>query len=122
VPKSESPKGDKNSPDGLLFNCTLDMDRLKGEALTRAISHIGTHIADVRDPQMHAAEANTYELEYQAWLTTVLSVVASGQKTLTLSGGYLVWNSAWPAADRGKMVADGIASFLRDSEGLKKSP
>jgi hypothetical protein len=120
VPKSDSPKGDKNSPDGLLFNCTFDMDRLKGDALTRAISHVGTHIADVRDPQSHATEANTYDLEYQAWQTTVLSAVASQQKTLTLPGGYLVWNSGWPASDRSKMVDDGISSFLRDWAALKK--
>jgi hypothetical protein len=122
VPKIDSPKGDKNSPDGLLFNCTFDMDRLKGDALTRAISHVGTHIADVRDPQAHVAEAKAYQLEYQAWQTTVLSAVASQQKTLTLPGGYLVWNSAWPAADRSKMVEDGIAGFLRDSAFLRKSP
>jgi hypothetical protein len=122
VPKIDSPRGDKNSPDGLLFNCTFDMDRLKGDALTRAISHIGTHIADVRDPQEQAAGANPYQLEYQAWQTTILSAVASQQKTLTLPGGYLVWNSAWPAADRSKMVDDGIASFLRDSAFLRKSP
>lgn len=122
LPKIDSPKGDKNSPDGLLLNCTFDMDRLKGDALTRAISHVGTHIADVRDPQSHAGEESAYQLEYQAWQTTVLSAVASQQKTLTLPGGYLVWNSAWPAADRGKMVDDGILSFLRASGFLKKSP
>ncbi len=122
VPKSDGPKGDKNSPDGLLFNCTFDMERLKGEALTRAISHVGTHIADVRDPQFAAADANAYELEYRAWQTTVLSAVASQQKTLTLAGGYLVWNSAWPAADRSKMADEGITSFLRDSAVFRKSP
>lgn len=120
VPKSDGPKSDKNSPDGLLLNCTFDMERLKGEALTRAISHVGTHIADVRDPQFTAADANAYELEYRAWQTTVLSAVASQQKTLTLAGSYLVWNSAWTAADRSKMVDEGIASFLRDWAVLRK--
>lgn len=120
VPKSDRPKGDKNSPDGLLFNCTFDVDRLKGEALSRAISHVGTHIADVRDPQFAAVEANAYDLEYRAWQTTVLTAVAFQQKTLTLSGGYLVWNSSWPATDRSKMVDAGIVSFLRNSALLKK--
>jgi hypothetical protein len=120
VPKSDSMRGDKNSPDGLLFNCTFDMDKLKGEALARAISHVGTHIADLREPQPAEAGANAYNLEYRAWQTTVLSAVAFQQKTLTLSGGYLVWNSAWPAADRSKMVDDGIASFLTDWAVLKK--
>jgi hypothetical protein len=122
VPKSDGSKGDKNSPDGLLFNCTFDTERLKGEALTRAISHVGTHIADVRDAQFSATEANAYELEYRAWQTTVLSALAFQQKTLTLAGGYLVWNSSWPAADRSKMVDEGIASYLRDSAALRKAP
>jgi len=120
VPKSDGPTGDKNSPDGLLFNCTFDMERLKGGALTRAMSHLGTHIADVRDPQLTAAEANAYELEYRAWQTTVLSAVGSRQKMLTLAGGYLIWNSAWAPADRSKMVDEGIASFLKDWAVFRK--
>ena len=120
VPKNDGPKGDKNSPDGLLINCTFDMDRLKGEALTRAISHVGTHIADVRDPQSTASASTAYELEYRAWQTTVLSAVAAQQKTLTLPGGYLLWNSAWPAADRNKMIDEGITNFLGDWVALKK--
>ncbi len=120
VQKNDGPKGDKNSPDGLLINCTFDMDRLKGEALTRAITHVGTHIADLRDPQSTAAESTAYELEYRAWHTTVLNAVAFQQKTLTLPGGYLLWNSAWPAADRNKMVDAGITNFLKDWAVLKK--
>lgn len=119
VPKNDSPKGDRNSPDGLLFNCTFDMDRLKGEPLTRAISHVGTHIADIRGPQS-AAKENPYELEYHAWQTTMLSAVGSRQKTLTLPGGYLVWNSAWPDADRNKMVDEAISKFLADWESLSR--
>jgi hypothetical protein len=120
VPKNDAPKGYKDSPDGLLINCTFDMDRLKGEALTRAISHVGTHIADVRDPQSNTSASTAYELEYRGWRTTVLSAVAAQQKTLTLPGGYLLWNSAWTAADRNKLVDEGITSFLRDWAALKK--
>ena len=120
MPKNDAPKGYKDSPDGLLINCTFDMDRLKGEALTRAISHVGTHIADVRDPQSTTSASTAYELEYRGWQTTVLSAVAAQQKTLTLPGGYLLWNSAWPAADRNKLVDEGITSFLRDWAALKK--
>lgn len=90
VPKNDNPKGNNNSPDGLLFNCTFAMDRLKGESLTRAISHVGTHIADIRGPQSMAKSQNPYELEHHAWQTTVLSAIGSRQKTLTLPGGYLV--------------------------------
>jgi hypothetical protein len=117
VARNDSPKGDHDSPDGLLFNCTFDMDRLKGAQLTRAISHVGTHIADIRDPQWASKTGNGYALEYHAWQTTVLSAVGSGQKTLTLPGGYLVWNSAW-SGNRDKMVNDAISQFLADRESL----
>jgi hypothetical protein len=122
VPKNGEGKGDKDSPDGLLFNATFDMDRLKGNALTRAISHIGTHIADTRSGSSSGAGINQYELERRAWQTTVLSALGSQQKTLTLPGGYLVWNSAWATADRGKMVGDAVSDFLGHWACLKNSP
>jgi hypothetical protein len=119
VPKSDGPKGDKNSPDGVLFNCTFDTERLKGEMLGRAIANIGTHIADLRDPQSTTTPKNIYDLESHAWQVTVLNAIAVQQKTLTLPGGYLVWNSAWPTADRGKLVDAGIENFLREWVALK---
>jgi hypothetical protein len=116
VPKNDGLKGDKDSPDGLLINCTFDTDRLKGDALARAMAHVGTHIADLRDP---GSTPTGYDLENRAWQTTVLGAVAFQQKTLTAPGGYLLWNSAWPAAERNKMVDEGITSFLRDWAVLK---
>jgi hypothetical protein len=122
VPKDDEVKGKNDSPDGLLFNCTFDMDRLKGEALTRAISHVGTHIADIRDSKTPNPEADLYLLESHAWVTTVLSAVGNGQKTLTIPGGYLVWDEGWPAADRNKMVDEGISKYLGEWESFKKPP
>jgi hypothetical protein len=121
VARNDTAKGDGNSPDGLLFNCTFDMDRLKGNALAAAISHVGTHIADIRGTHSPAPESDAYALEDHAWQTTVLSVVAGGTKVLTLPGGYLGWNSAWPAADRGHMVGEAVSKFLVDWAGLTKS-
>ena len=120
VAKNDGPTGDKNSPDGLLINCMFDMDRLKGDALTRAISHVGTHIADLRDPKLTAAQSTPYELEYRAWRTTVLSSIAGQQKTLTLPGGYLLWDASWPGADRSKMVDKAISSFLEGWAALRR--
>ncbi len=120
VPKNDSPKSDNNSPDGLVLNCTFDMDRLKGDALARAIEHVGTHLADLRGPSPGGPAVTAYDLEYRAWQTTVLGAVASQQKTLTAPGGYLLWNSGWPAAERSKMVDEGITGLLKDWEALKK--
>ncbi len=111
IPRSDGPRSDKNSPDGLVLNCTFDMERLKGESLTRAITHIGAHIADIRTTAP-AKEKGLFDLEHHAWEITVLSALGSRQKTLRLPGGYLVWNSAWPDGDRTKLVGDGISKFL----------
>jgi hypothetical protein len=120
VLKGDGPTGDKNSPDGLLINCIFDMDRLKGDALSRAISHVGTHIADLRDPKSTAAQSTPFEAEHRAWQTTVLSTIAGQQKTLTLPGGYLLWNGLWPGEERSKKVDDAITSFLENWVTLKK--
>ena len=51
-------------------------------------------------------------------MTTVLDSFASKQKTLTLPGGYLVMNAAWPPADINQHVDDAIESFLSNEELL----
>jgi len=75
VPKGDGIKGAKNSPDGLLFNSMFDVDRLKGNALSIAMAHIGAHIADIRVMQPTAG-MNPYEAEYRAWQVTALSEAA----------------------------------------------
>ena len=120
VPANDTAKGTKDSPDGLLLNCTLDSDRLKGTGMSRAISHVGTEIADIRDPQTAAADATLYHLEYRAWTATVLSALAFGQKSITSPGGYVLWNSSWPEADRSRMMNEAIATVLTDWAALAK--
>ena len=114
VARNDGAKGNHDSPDGLLFDCTFDMDRLKGDALSTAIAHVGTHIADIRGPQANAAAESVYGLEYRAWQTTVLSAIANRQKTLTLPGGYLVWNSTWPQADRDAAMDRAVSTYLTE--------
>jgi len=116
-PKSEG-KGDHDSPDGVLFNCAFNMDRLKGDALSRAMVSIGSHIADLRHPPSGLENAGIYELEYRGWTTTALMAIASSQKTLTLPGGVILWNQAWPLADRDMHLNEAIAHFLSDEEQL----
>jgi hypothetical protein len=118
VPRGDEIKGDKNSPDGLLFNSMFDVDRLKGNALSIAISHVGAHIADIRGTQPPSG-INPYEGEYRAWQVTVLCAVGGRQNTLTLPGGFAAWSSAWPPADRNAMVDGGIRKFLTDWAALK---
>jgi hypothetical protein len=113
-------KGTIDSPDGLLFTVTFNKSRMEGDAETRALVFAGENIANLRNPLQEAAGAGIFDLETRAWVTTVLDSFASKQKTLTLPGGYLVMNSAWPPADINQNVGDAIDSFLTNEELLHR--
>lgn len=117
VPRNEGQKSDQDSPDGVIYNCIFYSDRLKGDAMTRAIVHTGTLIAQVRSPLPGTENDGLFELEYRAWATTSFSAVAINQKTLTIFGGHVLWNNAWPPADRARLLDDELKSALA-GEGL----
>jgi hypothetical protein len=117
VPKKEGSKGGQDSPDGILYNCIFVQDRLQGDAMTRAIVHSGSLVAQLRNPLPGTDSDGLFENEYRAWATTTFSAVAVGQKTLTIYGGYLLWNSVWAQADRTQMLDTNLKSALA-GEGL----
>jgi hypothetical protein len=112
--------GLKDSPDGVLFNCTLNLDRLEGDSQVRALIHMGQHISDLRNPMTGNEIAPPFVLEYNAWSMTVATAVGNGQKFLTLHGGYLLWDSNWPAADRAGKMDEALTNFLNKEELLSK--
>jgi hypothetical protein len=113
-------KGMVDSPDGLLFTCTFNLSRLEGDAQGRAIIFAGETVANLRNPGPDFMSAGLYDLENQAWAITILDAFASKQKTLTLPGGYLVLNSAWPQADMNKNAEDAMSGFLKNEELLHR--
>jgi hypothetical protein len=117
VPKDEGTKANAVSSDGLKYTVILDKDRLKGFSLQEAIVHAGSHIADFREGKF---TPNLFQLEAQAWQVAFFSSVAVQDKTLTLPGGYIVWNASWPEADRAKMVSDTLETYLSDWVGLNR--
>jgi hypothetical protein len=117
--KSEG-KGDRDSPDGVLYNCTFNGDRLKGDALSRAMVNIGAQIANLRHPPAGYESAGIYEFEYRAWATTVMAAIAASQKSLTLPGGVVFWSAAWAPADRDSQLNQAIMNFLGDEELLTR--
>lgn len=106
-----------DSPDGVTYNCTFNTNRLQGDAMSRAIAHLGQHVYDIRNPQ---PGIGPYELEYQAWGTAMLTGIGFGQKTLTLPGGFVIWNTGWPQADREKMADEALKAFLSNHELLSR--
>jgi hypothetical protein len=113
-------KGTASSPDGLLFNCFFNKSHLSGDALARAVVHIGAHIADVRSPAAGFENAGLYEFEYRGWVQTVVDGVAANQKTLSAPGGYVLWNTAVPEADRNSSLNAALMEFLSKEELLTR--
>jgi hypothetical protein len=113
--KDDGAKGAGNSPDGLLLIASFDSDRLKGPAMSEAMAHIGTHIADLRD---EPNSRSLLKLEAHAWAATVLATVNQKEKTLTLPGGYLLWNQGWSEAERQKGLPGALSGFLMDWAAL----
>ena len=117
--KDEAP-GAKDSPDGILYNCFFNQGRLEGDAELRALIHMGQHVSDVRNPAPGSEDAPLFVMEYNAWSITAAAAVAGGQKFLTMPGGYLLWNSTWPQADRNQIMDDTLKKFLADEAALSR--
>jgi len=122
IPKDDSAKSNSNSPDGLLFDVMIDGDRLKGPAMEIAMSHTGTHIADIRSAEPGILNLPSYGIEFRAWQTNVLSAIGDKIKALTLPGGYVIYSQSWPNADLGKNANGGIAGFLANWASIANPP
>ena len=118
-PKDED-LGTKDSPDGVLFNCTFNQDRLQGDALTRAVTHMGEHISELRNPAPGNEGAPPYILESNAWVVTTVSAVVAGQKFLSLPGGYVIWDSNWPPDVRNDKMAAVLKDYLMNEAILSQ--
>jgi hypothetical protein len=112
--------GTADSPDGVLFNVTFYGDHLQGPSLERALEHMGDHIATLREVSADAGELQPYIVEYNAWVITVVSAAMAGQKTLTLPGGYLEWDSSLPADQRNDRMESVLKDFLSNEAMLSR--
>ncbi len=118
-PKEEQ-LGAKDSPDGALFNCMFNLDHLQGGALNLAVMHLGEHVSDLRSVQDSGGGAPLILLENNAWVVTTVEAVSSGTKFLTMPGGYLLWNSTWPAGERNDNMEAALKDFLAHEAQLSQ--
>jgi hypothetical protein len=51
---------------------------------------------------------------------TAAAAIGTGQKFLVLPGGYLLWNSAWPMADRTNSMDEALKNFLANEAALSR--
>jgi hypothetical protein len=117
TPRDEGEKSKESSPDGLVFNTIINMNRLPGRALQQAIAHAGAEISDYRSGKY---TDNMFTLEAHAWQVTFFASVATQDKSLTAPGGYILWNQAWPESERATNVSIGLQKFLTEWEGLER--
>jgi hypothetical protein len=122
VPKDDTAKSNAKSPDGLLFDVTFDGDRLKGPALSIAMAHVGTHIADIRNSRAGNANLVLYGSEFRAWQTSILSAIGAKVKAVTLPGSYTIYSQSWSNADLGKNAYLGMSGFLANWVGVMNPP
>jgi hypothetical protein len=112
--------GTKDSPDGVLYNCVLNPDRLQGPSMVVALFHVGQHIADLRSPKPDSADTPYLIYENDAWVVTSVATITGGQKYMTLSGGYLFWNIGWTADERQDKMEGALKDFLTNEALLSR--
>jgi hypothetical protein len=112
VPDGEGTKSAKSSPDGLLLTILIDMDRLKGDVLARAIVHQGAEVAALRAKSV----ASPRDVEQKAWQATLDVVLGSRQKSFTLPGGIVLWSEGWPAAEKNSNATAALSTYIGDRE------
>ena len=122
VPKDDTAKSSANSPDGLVFQVTFEGERSKGPAMQLALSHVGTHIADIRSTTPGIQNLTLYGAEFRAWQTSVLNAIVVKTNTLTLPGGYIIYSQSWPSSDLGRNANGGISGFLANWVGVTNPP
>ncbi len=118
VPAEEP--GAKESPDGILYNCIFNRDRLPGDSMTVALFHAGQHVADLRSPKPGNEAAPLIIQENDGWVVTSVAAIFGGQKFLVLPGGTVFWNSSWATADRNFKMEDALQGFLANEALLSK--
>jgi hypothetical protein len=118
-PKDET-LGAKDSPDGILFNCLINQNRVDGTAELRTIIHLGQHISDVRAPIAGNEDAPLYIVEYNGWSMTVAVAAFNQQKSLTMPGGAVLWDAGWPAGERNDTMDKAIKDYLSKEAALSR--
>jgi hypothetical protein len=110
VPAEEA-QGTLDSPDGVLYNCTFNIDRLLKPEQALAIYHVGQHISDLRSTTANEV-ATLYTLENNAWVITAAGAARIGVQFLTLPGGDLFVNVGWQQSERNDKMEDALTDFL----------
>lgn len=112
--EKDEDQGAGDSPDGVLYNCTFNMNHLQGSTLAAAILHIGQHVSELRNPKPEDAGIPPVILEANAWAVTVSAAMGMRQKFLVLPGGGVAWNWKWAQTDISSNFQSALTSYFAD--------
>jgi hypothetical protein len=112
VRANEGAAGTDDSPDGVIYYCTFNRDKLPNLAITATMMHVGQHISDMRAPIEGNEEAPMAVMENNAWAVTSTLGIFGGEKLITAQGGYVMWNSTWPQSDQVANMQSALGEYL----------
>ena len=101
-------KSSKSAAGGVVFLVRFDTDKLKGDALSRALTHEGSEIASEKETSVPAYRT----VEAQAWQAVLLTTIGEHGKSLTLPGGIVMWNTDWAQADQTSKASDALNEYV----------
>ena len=99
--RKDDGQGTKDSPDGVSYNCVFNRDRLQGDAMTRAVIHIGQHVSRFAQPEARRRGRSAFLLENNAWVDHFgSSHLPAGRSSLRCPADICSGMPHWPAAER----------------------
>ena len=110
----------QDSPDGVVYNCRFNKDKLHELAMSSALLHAAQHVNDIRSQTADNVIEPLMILENNAWAVSGTLAVAGGQNLVVFPGDYVMWNSNWPAADRGNNMDSALSDFISKNQMLSK--
>lgn len=120
VAANDGAPGASDSPDGVLFICTFNMNHLQGLDLPAAMLHISQHVEELRNPEPNDVGVPPMILEANAWAVTISAAMGMREKFLVLPGANIAWNWKWPQSDISSNFASAMKTFLADQALLSQ--
>lgn len=114
VPDNDGALGAADSPDGVLYISTFNMNHLQGAALSAAILHVGEHISELRNPSTTDQVEPPILLESNAWAVTISATIYMRQKFLMIPGGYVIWNWKWTDSELASNFQTALSSYFAE--------
>ena len=105
---------------GVIATCSINRGKLDTIGQEMALMYAAQQVEDGVDPPPSNYNAPLYIKENNAWAVAGTIAVSSGEKALILPGGYVMWNSQWPAANQSDNMMSGLNDFLAKQEMLTR--